>query len=76
MQNDVYVEEDTSIWEYLHNKRVHIFVTRFHRCSMFIKTFIFGGFALRLIVFVYKLIIYEIIFITWLCNKNYFEVNC
>ena len=52
------------------------FVTKFHRCSLFIKTFIFGGFALRLIVFVYKLIIYEIIFITWLCNKNYFEVNC
>ena len=37
----------------------------------------YGSFALKIefVVFVYELIIYEIIFITWLCNKNYYEVN-
>ena len=60
--NGVYVENDISLWGYLHNERVF----RYKLLSIFIiyQDLSFGGIALKIefVVFMYKLIDYEIIF--------------
>ena len=69
MQNDVYVVEVISFRGYLHNERVLCY--RVFAVFIIHQDLYFGGFALKneFVVFVYELIIYEIIsIITWLCN--------
>ena len=55
MQNGVYVEENITVWGYLHNKRVFYYKV----FSLFIvyQGISFGGFALKIemVVFVYEL---------------------
>ena len=63
MQNGVYFEKDISICGYLHNEKVFCYKL----LSIFIihQDLSFGGTALKIefVVFVYKLINYEIIFL-------------
>ena len=58
MQNGVYVEENISIWGYLHNQRV--FCYKVFSVFIIYQGLSFGGFALKieLVVFVYELVIY------------------
>ena len=71
MQNGVYVEKDISIWGYLHNKMV--FSYKLLSVSIIHQDLCFAGIALKIefVVFVYELITYDIIFITWLCNSSF-----
>ena len=59
MQNGIYVEENSSIWGYVHSKWVFCY----NVFSVFIiyQGLSFGGFALKIefVIFVYELIIYE-----------------
>ena len=57
MQNDIYVEEDISIWGNIHNKKVFCYEV-FFSVVIIHQDLSFGGFALKIefVVFLYKLI--------------------